>query len=376
MIFEDVLQAPDGLPLDIAVHQGKVVVLEFWATWCKPCIESIPHLNQLAAQFDQDVIFIAVTDEPRATVEPKLDKLNIHSWIACDTDRSVFKNFNVTGLPHTVIIDADGVVAGITSPHHLTSEKLSRVVRGERAEIGGPYKQIAPGFFDWELTADPGLPRAEIRSSSINENTNFQSEQDRLTGMANSALSYAMWAWDTGRGRIRTEEFDAPWSDLFDIAVIVPSGDESDLKAAVQRLLQSRLGLIIEWENIETSTLVLRQSDDLRLKLIKQAQHSDETSNTETTMDHEVLQSNKRFLWNRRTVKGDTLESLRQYIEDFSWLPVIDETGLDGFYSWSLELAYTDRQDKAPIVARELGLLLTNEQRSVPMLVIKPGDPD
>src|SRR5262245_61215466 len=49
---------------------GKVVILEFWATWCAPCVGSIPHLNDLAEQFkDKPVQFIAVTDEREEVVQ-------------------------------------------------------------------------------------------------------------------------------------------------------------------------------------------------------------------------------------------------------------------------------------------------------------------
>ncbi len=58
------LQAPPGTKLDAASLRGKVVVLEFWATWCGPCIAAIPRLNRLAERFkDQPVQFVAITAE-------------------------------------------------------------------------------------------------------------------------------------------------------------------------------------------------------------------------------------------------------------------------------------------------------------------------
>src|ERR1035437_4853945 len=58
------LQAPVGFDGQWSGLRNKVVVLEFWATWCSPCIHAIPHLNQLARAFrDQGVVFLAVTDD-------------------------------------------------------------------------------------------------------------------------------------------------------------------------------------------------------------------------------------------------------------------------------------------------------------------------
>ena len=60
---ERLLNAPDDASAEWGALKGKVVVVEFWATWCAPCIASIPHLNELAEQFrDEDVVFISLVD--------------------------------------------------------------------------------------------------------------------------------------------------------------------------------------------------------------------------------------------------------------------------------------------------------------------------
>src|SRR5712692_5337033 len=64
---------------------GKAVVLEFWATWCGPCYFAIPHLNQLAKEFErQPVQFLSITDEEQPLVEGFLQKRPINGWIGLD----------------------------------------------------------------------------------------------------------------------------------------------------------------------------------------------------------------------------------------------------------------------------------------------------
>jgi len=73
--LEQVLQAPSGTEASWEKLGGKVVVLEFWATWCAPCIAAIPHLNELADHFKgKPVQFIAITDEKADVVEGFLKK--------------------------------------------------------------------------------------------------------------------------------------------------------------------------------------------------------------------------------------------------------------------------------------------------------------
>src|SRR5262245_46570784 len=59
LTLERLLQAPAGAKADWSALRGHVVVLEFWATWCVPCVRAVPHLNDLAEQFkDQPVQFL------------------------------------------------------------------------------------------------------------------------------------------------------------------------------------------------------------------------------------------------------------------------------------------------------------------------------
>ena len=77
----------------LRAFQGKAVVLDFWATWCGPCIAAIPHWNQLATQFrGKPVVFVSVTDENRETIERFLTKKPIEGIVGLSTDRKVLSS--------------------------------------------------------------------------------------------------------------------------------------------------------------------------------------------------------------------------------------------------------------------------------------------
>src|SRR5688572_18002307 len=98
------LQAPPEAA--IGWPTGKVVVLEFWATTCAPCVHYIPHLNELADKFkDKPVQFIAVTDEEESVVQRFLKKTPINAWIGLGADVWKKNPYRVFAIPHTVIID-------------------------------------------------------------------------------------------------------------------------------------------------------------------------------------------------------------------------------------------------------------------------------
>jgi len=91
---------------------GKVVVINFWATWCTPCCEELPYFRQISEKYPEDVVVVAVhshlvTDD----VQAYLDQYDYPMIFAQDADGSVIQAFNgSTMLPMTVIVGRDGVI--------------------------------------------------------------------------------------------------------------------------------------------------------------------------------------------------------------------------------------------------------------------------
>lgn len=107
--IDAVLQAPVAAIPTLKDFRGQVVVLEFWATWCGPCVELIPHMNRMVAAFaGKPVRFISVTDEPRAVVEDFLKTHEMKAWIGLDPRRKAFSAFKVDSTPSLFVIDPYG----------------------------------------------------------------------------------------------------------------------------------------------------------------------------------------------------------------------------------------------------------------------------
>ncbi|MCC6427974.1 MAG: TlpA family protein disulfide reductase [Phycisphaerales bacterium] len=127
--IDDLMQAPPGASTMWSSLRGKVVVIEFWATWCAPCIAAMPHINQLQERFaGRPVVFIAVTDEGRDPVKKFLNRGRIDSWIGLDTNRSMFLAYRVGGIPHTVVVDGNGIIRDITQPMALREETIEQLI--------------------------------------------------------------------------------------------------------------------------------------------------------------------------------------------------------------------------------------------------------
>lgn len=119
VVSEDASPLPTGLiaqdlrgnTVDLDRLRGKPFVLNFWATWCPPCLREMPMLASVAAANPQPAIFFVNEGEDAATVQAFLrkHKLSLPSTLL-DNSGTVAQSLGASGLPTTVFIDADGQV--------------------------------------------------------------------------------------------------------------------------------------------------------------------------------------------------------------------------------------------------------------------------
>ncbi len=89
--------------------RGKVVLVNFWATWCPPCRKEMPDLEKLYKQFkDQDLIILAISDENAGKVKPFVAEQKVTYPILLDPGRKVNVLFQVEGIPKTFVYDRSG----------------------------------------------------------------------------------------------------------------------------------------------------------------------------------------------------------------------------------------------------------------------------
>ncbi|MDR1190593.1 MAG: TlpA family protein disulfide reductase [Verrucomicrobiales bacterium] len=108
------LEDANGKKVSLSALKGKMVVLDFWATWCPPCVEGLPKIWRVM-QMHPGVVFYAVNlQESNADVEKFLQMEKLAKLpVLLDKDGKVANAYQVTGIPETVIIGKDGVIRKI-----------------------------------------------------------------------------------------------------------------------------------------------------------------------------------------------------------------------------------------------------------------------
>ena len=103
------LQELNGKSWTLKEQRGKVVVLNFWATWCPPCRKEMPDLDALYRQFkDQGVVILAISDEDAGKVKPFIAQQKVTYPILLDPGRKVNELFQIEGIPKTFVYDRTG----------------------------------------------------------------------------------------------------------------------------------------------------------------------------------------------------------------------------------------------------------------------------
>lgn len=151
----------DGGKIAYSAPKGKFILVEFWATWCTPCVRNIPHLNELAREFEGKIDFVSISDETAEKVTSFTSAHAISGIVAIDKGRSTFKAFHVQGRPQTFVINDKGIVVYQGEPSGLSAETLRALLSGERinedrgdgragrlGSWGGGQDPVVTGNFD------------------------------------------------------------------------------------------------------------------------------------------------------------------------------------------------------------------------------------
>lgn len=165
------------------LERGKVYVVEFWSTWCGPCIAGIPHLSELQEKYGERVTFISVAArENKPTREEKLAVLNefmagkgqeMHFRVAFDGEGSMLENWSkasgITWIPSAYVVSGDGRIAYIGHPMMPAFEKT--------------IEEVLAGTFDYTAARE-----------AFEKERNEREKREQLDGLIQKAIEKKKFA--------------------------------------------------------------------------------------------------------------------------------------------------------------------------------------
>jgi uncharacterized protein (TIGR03435 family) len=352
-------RAFNGFPnptLEWSTLRGKVVVLEFWATWCVPCVEAIPHLNKLADETaSEDVVLISVAVDDPSKVLAFLEKTRIKGWVASATYETQ-DEFAIYSYPQTYILGPDGKIAAITLPESVSKEAIRRVRVGKPADVS--EKDISSPNLNWDIdsTQRPEIvfPKYEvIVKETSRQNCGFSLPANGGNFIADGCTPDVLLQTAFQVDSLRSVFHGSLSHAHFRVAVRILGASPTQVYTVAQESLSQAFDVKTQWEVRERDVLVLRRSAKL----------TDALKQSSSPRYSGLLATDTGL---RAT--GD--DGLRGLIDDFlepkTRSIVINETNLDGSYDWSIQR----NADEFTILERDLGLRLIRATRPVKTLVV------
>jgi thiol-disulfide isomerase/thioredoxin len=369
LTFTHLLQAPEGTSTDWAHLRGKVVVLEFWATWCEGCVEAIPHLNDLIHSLPADKFqFIAVDDEDPTVVRKFLKRTPIDSWVGLDTSHAIIDTYGVKIYPATFIIDREGRIASATSPQYLDRDRLlalAGVKPGDFPVNSATSSQLAlksAAHTTSNSDADDDKPLLEISIRPGNYNGRMTIQKSPLPDgsytyeMENASLSQFIQR----AGNLSKDRFNIVGENkaTYSLRVNAPRGEIEQLGPAILVALATATGRNFSRVTTEQEVYLLEATPQSTSLLSRSTSKGTGYSNYN-------LRDGSLLLMN------GSLDKLAHTLEFATGIPILNQTNIVGQFNASLDLPKTDFDSVKAVLEKNVGLTLTKARRPIEHLTLE-----
>ncbi len=371
LILSETVQGPSPNEISWDKLKGKVVVLEFWNTACAPCIEAIPHLNDLVGQFSNRVVFISISDDNGDYLKKYLKRKPIKSWVVLDGLLNPTRTaFDVHGIPHTVIVDASGKIAAITHPAVLEAKNLEEILAGKPCSLPAP-QLYSPDDRDVVAVTNPAPTKVEISIKGPFPKPERGPFDSRSWGRSESFPDFEA-------GKASLEDVIPAFFDIspklvfaktklpegfYDISAIAPQGETLELKQQFAKKLETNFGIEVQTkkQNVKVYVMTVCSTNAPGIKQVQRRGGGGQRPGG--------------FYLN-----GTKMDDIASFMELSLDKPIVNETGLAGRWSvdvrWQMsksELNSDSNPDSDKVikaVREQLGLELTSTNRTLEVLEI------
>ena len=303
----------------------KAVLIDFWATWCSPCVAGMPHLEALQKKFQGRLQVISASEEKHERISRFQDKRPYQFLFARDTG-SLRALFPYQVIPHSVLIAPDGRLVAVTSPDHITDKIIEQVLAGQ--EISLPIKKDhfnfdpAHEYFDFDedvqqlFQLQPYMRGIPAFSRTY---TDGSFKQRRLTIFNLNVAGLYRKAYQVSSYRLIYEfdESEIDWEDKnnrFCLNIIAQSPEQ--LYPYMKEQLSQHTQVLAEPSTLEIDVLVIKKAEG--------------GIRAERAKEQGLTQARGDGFKN----EGASMADFCDYLENFGivGMAVVDETGDDKLY--------------------------------------------
>lgn len=347
---------------------GKVILLDFWATWCGPCIVGMKHLGELQRTFPEQLAIVPVSKEEQDKLTAFVDRRGYDFLFVRDSAAFLQDYFPYAIIPHSVLIDPTGKVVAITDAKFITEETIRQVLRGEPIDL-----VLKQDNLDFDYQADYWNRDSATEQAFVIEphipGIDYYIQRPKEGAFANRRISFfnhpvpalLVTAFDASWYRVEYQESrfdDDDPEQLYCVDIIVPPGEEDQLLPTLRARLAENLPYQGRMELRDKDVLVLVPTS--RRPAINLP-----PSEGPLVIEKEAVDTFK--------ATGATVADFAAWMERYglAGMPVLDETRTAG-KSFTFDFKFDTDDPKTFIQGLEtMGITFQPANRAVKTLVIE-----
>ena len=364
LVIRNIINAPVK-EFDIHKQQNKFLILNFWGTWCSPCLPEMDSLAKLQVKNSKHIQVIGISNEPVSRLQRYLQRKPSTLWLASDTNSYLYRQFAFEYVGQSVIIDLQHHIMALVRTDSINQPFINKLVAGKpissSAETGRKQQDVETDLFAIDTTLGfqvswssyrpgvPGMSKSYLHSSFEGRrrsyfNTCLPSILRDMYGVSYNQVIYEV-----------PEKTVCDYNNkqmLYCFDLLVRPEQKDSFNIIMRQLVDQLFPVKARLEKRSIPVYVLRRLPDAANWL--------ESASNENTYSF----SGRGF-----EGKGIFMKPFADYVSNELNLPVVDETGLTGKYDITTENTLRTKDDTLAAL-KKLGLTVEKTNREMDVVII------
>lgn len=350
---------------DVNSKNNKILILNFWGTWCSPCIPEMDNLAKLQ-EANKDIQIIAISNDGIDRLNRYKEKKPSKIWLASDTASYLYNRFGFSYVGQAAILNQNNEVIALVRSDSITQQMIDRIKVGmyvpSSAQLITTTNDEKFDLFGLDTTATKSLiiQDRKLGHGSMILTYKKSKFQDRRISFINlpDAIPYEFAYKIGGTGRvIYLPNAKSLGSKVISLDLLIPNANNDSLRNKLKEVLNKFLPYQVVVERKVIPVFVLQRKIKIKPVIMESNQK-----------DQDYWFSGKGF--NGTAIP---LEIFCNYLENELGLPIVDETNLKGRYDIKTNLTIRSKDEIIKSI-EAIGLTIEQTNREMDVLIIERND--